>query len=328
MELIVWIILFLVSLTILVKSSDYFTDAAEKIGLYFGFPKFIVGVTIVAVGTSLPELISSIIAMLSNTPEIVTGNIVGSNITNIFLILGLASIIGKKISISYDLIHVDIPLFIASAFYLAITLSDGEFTTGEGLLALVAMSIYFIYAIKSNGNKDEIGEKIDEKLVKGKQLAKLMKKEEVHLEYFSILILVASTILIFISAKFVIDAVIGISAILNIGKEVIALSAVALGTSLPELVVNINAVRHGRGEIVIGSVLGSNIFNGFGIMGVSSLLGNIPVSESIIMFSIPMLIISTLLFFFKIHEKEITQWEGWILLIFYFFFIGKIFNLL
>ena len=98
--LVIWIIICIVSLFVLIKAAGFFTDAAEKIGVYFGIPQFIVGVTIVAIGTSLPEIISSIFAVLRNSSEIVVGNVIGSNVANIFLVIGTAAIIGKKLKIT------------------------------------------------------------------------------------------------------------------------------------------------------------------------------------------------------------------------------------
>lgn len=126
-DVLLWSIIFIISLAVLIKSSDYFTHAAEKIGLYFGMPAFVVGVTIVAVGTSFPELISSIYAVLTNNSEIVIGNVVGSNITNILLVLGLAAIIGGKLNTRYEVLHVDLPIVVGSAFLLGLMIWDGNF---------------------------------------------------------------------------------------------------------------------------------------------------------------------------------------------------------
>ncbi len=146
-ELIGWIALFLVSLAVLVKSSDFFTEAAESLGIYLGFPQFIVGVTIVYIGTSLPELVSSIFAMLDNSSEIILGNVVGSNIANIFLVLGCAAVISKRLSITYDLINVDLPLFVGTGFFLVLTVWDFNFSTGEAILSLIAYGIDLFYTI-------------------------------------------------------------------------------------------------------------------------------------------------------------------------------------
>ena len=115
-QLLIWGGILLASIAVLVKASDYFTDAAEQIGKYFRLPAFIIGVTIVAIGTSLPELVSSIFAVLRGASEIVVGNVVGSNIANIFLVLGITAIVGRKLKIAHELIHVDLPLLVGSTF--------------------------------------------------------------------------------------------------------------------------------------------------------------------------------------------------------------------
>ena len=135
----IFAIMFVVGIAALVKASDIFTDAAEKLGVSLGFPQFIIGVTIVSIGTSLPELVASLFAISENVPEVVVGNVLGSNITNIFLVVGTAAIFTKKgVDISYDLVSVDLPLFVGSAFLLGLEIWDANFTRGEALLLLAA----------------------------------------------------------------------------------------------------------------------------------------------------------------------------------------------
>ena len=318
LEILIWIAVFVASLFVLIKASGYFTHSAEKIGLFFGLPVFIVGVTIVAIGTSLPELISSIFAVLRNSSEIVVGNVVGSNITNIFLILGIAAIVGKKLKITYELIHVDLPILVGSAFLFAAMIWDGVFTLPEALLSIVGIIIYFLYTINSEKRHEDVE-------IKKEMKEELRKKKKLDIK--TIAILVVSAVFIFIGAKYTIESVIKLSEIFNLGKEIIAVSAVALGTSLPELAVSITAVRQGKPEIAVGNILGSNIFNTFVVMGVSAFFGALIIPQSILTFALPMMLIATLLFFFITQEKEVTKWEGYLLLLFYVFFIGKLFNL-
>jgi len=310
-DLLIYGAMFVGSLFLLVKSSDYFTRSAEKIGLYFGMPAFIVGVTIVALGTSLPELVSSIMAVLHGSSEIVIGNVIGSNIANILLVLGVAAIIGKKMEISFELIHVDLPILVGSAFLLAFSILDGVFTYKEGLLLLCALLIYLLYTINS-------GNEINPKKEKKEKREKLAPQ--------TIIVLLASSGFLFLGAKYTIESIVKISEILNIGKEIIAVSAVALGTSLPELMVTISAARQGKAEMAVGNVLGSNIFNSFAVMAIPSFFGPLIIPREILLFSLPMMIVATLLCFFMTQEKELTRWEGWFLVLFYVLFIGKIFS--
>lgn len=306
----VWIVIFVASLYVLIQSSDFFTRAARQIGLSFGLPDFIVGLTIVAIGTSLPEIVSSLFAVLRGSSQIVIGNVVGSNVTNIFLIIGVAALIGKKIEITYDLIHIDLPLLMGSALFLAVTVWDGSFTLFEAILCLVGVVVYMLHAVFTKEKRTAI--------VRG-------QLRRIRVSWQTVVTLVVSALFIYLGGKYTIDAVIRLSEMLRIGTEVIAATVIAFGTSLPELAVTIAAARQGRPEIAVGNVLGSNIFNALAVMGIPALLGNLVIPQSIITFGVPMMLIASLLFFFMGQDKEITQWEGWLLLIFYVFFIGKLF---
>lgn len=316
LELFGWVALFIFSLAVLVKSSDVFTDAAENIGIYLGFPKFIVGVTIVSIGTSLPELLSSIFAVIDNSSEIILGNVVGSNIANIFLVLGTAAVISKKLSITYDLINVDLPLFLGTGFFLGLSVWDLNFSKGEAILCLLAYGIYMFYTI-SIAQQDE---QIQPLYIEENQLG----KQKTPVKDF--VILVSSSIALCLGAKYTIYSVVQISEILNIGVEIIAVTAVALGTSLPELIVTIAMSRKGNPEMAIGNILGSNIFNTFVVMGVPGLMGNIIIPETILRQGLPLMLVGTILFVFATQDKQVTKWEGLLFFIFYGWFIGKMFQ--
>ena len=316
LELFGWVALFIFSLAVLVKSSDIFTDAAENIGIYLGFPKFVVGVTIVSIGTSLPELLSSIFAVIDNSSEIILGNVVGSNIANIFLVLGTAAVISKKLSITYDLINVDLPLFLGTGFFLGLSVWDLHFSTGEAILCLLAYVIYMFYTISIAQQDEQIQPLYIEQNQLGQQ--KVPVKD--------LVILVVSSIALCLGAKYTIYSVVQISEILNIGVEIIAVTAVALGTSLPELIVTIAMSRKGNPEMAIGNILGSNIFNTFVVMGVPGLMGNLIIPETILREGLPLMLVGTILFVFATQDKQVTKWEGLLFFIFYGWFIGKMFQ--
>jgi len=316
LPILVWMLVFAASLFVLIEASNYFTSAAERIGLAFGIPDFVVGITIVALGTSLPELVSSIFAVIQGSSEIVIGNVIGSNITNVFLIIGLTSIVAKKICITYELVHIDLPLLMGTALLLVVTVWDGVFSFFEAIICLAAFFVYLFHSI--SGEKETGGKKIASR---GK---KVRSRERVRARFF--VVLGVSAFLIFLGGRYTIAAVIEISSLLNIGKEIIAATAVALGTSLPELVVSLTAARQGRPEIAIGNVIGSNIFNAVAVMGIPALIGRLIIPDSIVMFGVPMMVIASLLFFFMAQDKEITRWEGWLLLVFYGLYIGGLFR--
>tara|TARA_Y100000310_G_scaffold344857_1_gene460053 strand:- start:8085 stop:9023 length:939 start_codon:yes stop_codon:yes gene_type:complete len=311
MSLITWSIALILAIIVLVKSSDHFTDRAEKIGLHHGLQPFVVGVIIVSIGTSLPEFVSSLVAVLRGSSEIVIGNVVGSNITNICLVLGLSAIIIKKIKLTYGVMHVDLPLLMATAFLLAVTIWDGVFTFFEALLCVAAFLLYLMYTIHTKKTHPD-------------KIKKAIKSDRVHTKA-DYLVLLISTIFIYFSAEYVVKSVINISQIVNIGTEIIAVSAVALGTSLPELAVSIDVIRKGKPEIAVGNVLGSNIFNATFVMGIPALFGNLNAPPTITGFALPLMLIATILTVFMMQEREMTKWEGWMLILFYIFFVGKLF---
>jgi cation:H+ antiporter len=321
MPVYLWIIIFVVSLAVLVKSSDLFVGAAEKIGLNFGLSAFLTGVIIVGVGTSLPELVSSIIATTKGATEIVIGNVLGSNITNIFLVLGIAGLIGKNFSIKHDLMRVDIPFLLSATLLMSLMIMDGTFSMIEGIICLLAFTIYIYFTIKHPAPETKtIGFETSENNKKPDKKKNLLLK--------SFLLIILSSVGIFLGAKYTVDSVIAISNILGIAPDIIALTAIALGTSLPEVMVTISASKRGNPELAVGNIIGSNIFNGLVVMGIPSLISPLNIPHSIIIFSLPTLIAAVLIYSFMVYDKKINQLEGVTLLIFYFYFVGRILGLM
>ena len=312
----IWTIVFIASLSVLIKASDYFTVSAEKIGLRFGMSPFVIGVTLVALGTSMPEIITSVIAVLKDSSEIVIGNVVGSNIANIFLVFGLTAIFTKKMTFAHDTMGIDLSFLVGSALLLAATIWDGAFSRFEGLVCLAGIVSYLLYAL----NTREKHENPDLE----KEIEKQTGGEESDWKAWAIL--AASSFGIYVGASYTIESIIKLSELLNIGKEVIAVSAVAFGTSLPELVVSVTAARNGKLDIAAGNILGSNVFNALVVMGIPALLGTLIIPRSIIVFGLPMMLLATALYTYMIHDKKIAKWEGYVLLSLYVFFIGKSFN--
>ncbi|RMF56016.1 MAG: sodium:calcium antiporter [Calditrichaeota bacterium] len=309
MELFIWSSIFIVSLAALIIASRYFTQSAEKLGLMLGISPFIIGVTIVSIGTSLPELISSVFAVVENASEMVAGNVVGSNVVNIFLILGVGAIVGGRLHIDFDLLHVDLPLLLGSAFFIVITLMDKIFTPFEAVLSLVGLVIFVGYTI-SSAHKERV--------------ANNTTREPFRL--LPIIILIVSCFFVYLGAKYTVQSVIRLSELLNTGTEIVAITAVALGTSLPELAVTIAAAREGKGELVVGNVLGSNIFNTFAVMGIPGLIGSLSITQTIQWTGLPFLIIASILFFVTTQDKQVSRWEGAMFILFYGLFIAKILN--
>ncbi len=333
--LILWFIIFIVALFVLIKASDFFTDAAEHIGLRLGLSPFIIGVTIVAIGTSLPELFSSLVAAFAHHTEIVVGNVVGSNIANILLVLGVTAVFARKFTIARELIRIDLPLLVGATFLVALMLWDGSFTFVEGILCLVLLVVYLAYtglSEKDSADKEivkemrteikDLKEENPELFVSRKRDARKSRL----LLWKNILILLVSVLGIYFGAKYVVEAILQLSSALGLATEVFSLTVVALGTSLPELAVSIQAARKNKAEIALGNILGSNIFNILAVLSIPSFIAPLIVSPAIISFSLPVLVLSTLLYMFITQDREITQWEGALLLIFYAYFLLRLFG--
>ncbi|MEM6629055.1 MAG: calcium/sodium antiporter [Bacteroidota bacterium] len=304
-DLLIWIGVFVLSLTTLIISADFFIRACERIGIALGIPEFIIGVTIIAVGTSLPEMVTNIVAVLDGVSEIVAGNVIGSNITNICLVLGVIGIFSKNTRMDFDVMKVDLPMLIGATFFLAITLWDLQFTLFEAILALLFLGLYLAFIVDMG--KSEANTEME---TEGEEVEGFSWKEPV--------ILLVSGYIIYLSAVYNIRSIISLGEILTVPKEIIALTAVALGTSLPELIVSIVAVKKGFTEMAVGNILGSNIFNIFAVMGVPSFFGEVKITPIVMnYFALPLAIVVTLVAFVIIREKVIRKWEGGLLVALY-----------
>lgn len=301
MDILLWILVFIVSIFLLLKASDWFIEAAETIGSALNIPSYIIGVTVVAFGTSLPELATSIASIYLGTSEIVVGNVVGSNITNILLVLGIICVISKKTEIPVDLFKADMTLLFGSAFLLYFILADQYVSLPESIVLIIGMIAFLAYTFTSGGDEEE--------------------EETEKIDYLTWLKLIGGGILVFLSAKYTVDAIAFLSAAAGVKPELIAITVVALGTSLPEVAVSVTAVRKGNAGLALGNILGSNIFNTFAVMGIPSLLGTLAIPDMIPAFSIPMMLVATLLFGVVTISREMNRWEGVTLLLFYFYFI-------
>jgi len=325
-----WIFIFVVSLIVLIKGADWLIESAEKIGLAVGLSSFIVGVIIVGAGTSLPELFSSLAAVLQKVPEVVVANVVGSNIANILLIVGISAVIGRRLVVTKNLIDIDLPLLATVTVILLGILWDKQVNLGESLLMLISYIIYLLYSVFHKDSEDvkEMPEifkieqkKISELVVKGGE-QKLRSKVLVRDLFFLILGILG----LILGAKYLIESLVKISEMLNVIPGVIAITAVAVGTSLPELIVSAKAAFQKKSEIALGNIFGSNIFNSLIIVGLPGLFEILPVDHQTFNIGIPTMIIATILFIISGISRRIHLWEGAFYLAIYTLFIAKLFK--
>ena len=312
--MLLYLAIFIGSLTLLIFASKYFTEAAERIGLSLKLSPFMVGVVIVAVGTSLPELISGIIASVNGHSEIVIGNVLGANISNIFLILGVTTVVAKRsIQLGKEYIFIDLHFMLGAAAFLILFLLDGVVSLQEGLVLIGGFVVYQFYLMSSEKPED-MPTLNDEKTV-----SKLK-----HLDWKDILIVVASALGIFVGANYTVQSVVDMANAWNVDQGLISLTVLSLGTTLPELAVSVSAARAGNPEIAVGNILGSCIFNSFMVTGVCSAIKPIEMDVSLTQTSMIFLGVAAVFFYLLSQDKKVSRWEGMLFLLFYVVFILKI----
>jgi len=327
--LIFWILIFILSLAILVKSADWFVESSEKIGLALKISPFIIGVTIVAIGTSFPELASTIAATLKGETEIVTANAVGSNIANILLIIGISAVVARTLIVRRSLIDLDAPLLGVATFLFVFVMWDKEIVLGEGILLILGFLIYLLYTIFHSREPEETPEaaevlpsRVERREIEAKIEPKPEKPEKLNVRVFLFLILGMAGLAI--GANYTIEAMLKISDILKIATSLVAITALAIGTSLPELVVSIQAASKKKYEIALGNIFGSNVFNILLVVGIPALIRPLAVDELTFGIGLPFLVIATLLFIISGISRRIHIWEGAMYLLLYILFIVKL----
>lgn len=316
-------------LAVLVKSSDLLVNSSEKIGLAFKISPFIIGVTIVAIGTSLPELASSLVATLRGSTEVVAANAVGSSIANILLIVGLAAVFARTLVVKRNLIDLDAPMLITSGALFLFVVWDKTIVFGEGLLLLAGFFVYLLYTLLHK--RDEEGEEMPDNLpikVHQRKKTKKTKKKRGKIEFKTIAYLVLGVFGLVIGANYVIVYMTKIAEHFGVPDSLIAITALAVGTSLPELVVSIKAALGKKYELALGNIFGSNIFNILLIAGVPALFRTLVVDDLTYSVGLPVLAIATLLFVISGISKKIHIWEGAMYLLIYILFMLKLIGVL
>ncbi len=312
----VWIAVFLVALVVMIKGADLFLEHAEKIGLSMGLSPFLIGVLLVGLGTSLPELMSAVFAIIKDVPEVVVANAVGSNISNILLIVGIAAVIGGVMKLKKDIVDIDLPLLAISTVIFVGVAWDATITVGESVLLILAYSVHLLYMFFHQESPEEA------------KVQKTAKKKYPKPKITNWILLIAGVVGLLLGAKYIVDAVVELSMLFSISPALISITAIAIGTSLPELIVSIKAVKSGKVDMAIGNIFGSNAFNALVVVGVPGLFGALPIDAQTFAIGIPVMAAATILFIITGISRRIHMWEGLMYLVFYIFFIGKLFGLL
>lgn len=259
MELMTQVLFLVIGFVLLVKGADWFVEGAASIADKFGIPQIVIGLTIVAMGTSAPEAAVSISAALKGSAEITIGNVVGSNILNILIILGLTSVI-RAVSVQRTTIHYEIPMVIGITVILAFMgLQNHVISRLEGIILMGCMVVYMMYLLRLAKRGSIDNEELDEYAEKS-SMGKLI---------FLVIIGVAAIVW---GSDIAVNAATAIARIFGMSERFIGLTIVALGTSLPELVTSVTAAMKGNSDIAVGNIVGSNLFNIMFVVGITAII--------------------------------------------------------
>jgi cation:H+ antiporter len=310
----VYVFLLGVALFILVRGADLFVSAARHIGLSAGMSKFSIGVFIVGFGTSIPELASAISAALKGETAIVLANAVGSNVTNILLIMGVLAAIGGKIVVQRDLIKAELPVFFVSIALFFMCVIDGVVDRVESFLLVGTFAAYLWYFFVEAPKEDSVV-----------VLRKHHRNNAAHFRhlFFALLGLIG----ILVGAHYSVLMVIEIAEAFEAPLGIVSITAIALSTSLPELFVSLRAVRDKEAAIAIGNLFGSNIFNLLIVIGIPGLIVPLMADDTVRVVGIPVLLAASAIIFVHGLAKQILRWEGIMFILFYIVFIIKLYSL-
>ncbi len=288
----------------LLIGGELLVRGASAVAVRLGISPLVVGVVIVGFGTSAPELVTCVRAALGGSPGIAVGNIVGSNIANILLILGAAAFL-RPFSASRKAVVRDGSIVIATAVAFMAASFMGVIDRTVGAVFVLALIAYLAYTI-STDRANPSAEIEDVPAPSEVGLGKAM----VHLAL--------GVIIVVVGAEFLVDGAVEVARLFDVSEEVIGLTMVAIGTSLPELATSIMAAIKKHSELALGNVLGSNVYNTIGIGGITALVQPVPVSQTMQYFDIPLMVgISVLLVVVVATGKRVTRWEGALLLMLY-----------
>lgn len=303
------IIILLVSFVLLIKSSEKMIDSASKLATVFKIPPFIIGFSVIAFGTSAPELIIGVITGISRTNQITMGNVLGSTIANIALVVGIAAIF-KTIPIDKSIVKKAIPLFVVSqAFLMLLLFIGGVLSRIDGVILLVCFSIFLFYVFTRT--KDSVY--VDEEDTPKYNIDSPKKESNLILA----VILLFSMAGVFLGGNYVVQSSTGIARAFGISELVIGLTVVAVGTSLPELITTILAILKNKSDIAIGNIIGSNIFNLLFVLGVSSVIHPILWSNGIQWDFILGFGAAALMVLLSLRKNQLKRPIGIILLLYY-----------
>lgn len=300
----------------LILGGDFLVKGSTNLALRLRISPLVVGLTIVAFGTSSPELFVSINAVISGSPDLTMGNVIGSNICNLALVLGIAAII-RPIQVNSDSIKIDWPMTMGSSVLLYFLVREGLLKSFEGVIFILLLIGYTAFVIVKSRKENRTASFEEKRELPGRNAKK-------HL-YKDIAFIVIGCVGLFYGSDWFVEGGKGLAQLLGVSERVIGITVFALGTSLPELVTASIASFKNQTDLALGNLMGSNIFNILSILGITSIIKEIEVSDIILntdMFW--MLGITLLILPMMVHKREVGRYEGFVLLLIYGYYTFKV----
>lgn len=315
MDMVIQILLLVVGFALLVKGADWFVDGAAGIATKFGIPQLVIGLTIVAMGTSAPEAAVSITAAFAGNAEITIGNIVGSNVLNILIILGITALV-YPVAVQKSSLVIDIPVVLLATAILFALGYDGNISRVDGIIMLVVFAAYLFYLFWDAKRPKklaagEVATEQNEQTEGAEPEAKSLSLPK------ALLFTVLGLVLIVLGSNFVVDSATIIATALGLSQRFIGLTIVALGTSLPELFTSVTAAMKKNSDIAVGNIVGSNIFNILFIVGLSGLIIPVPFDPAFRFDTLASGAAAILLLLFSLPKKRLSRVAGVLFLLFY-----------
>ncbi|MDD7642230.1 MAG: calcium/sodium antiporter [bacterium] len=297
MHMLMELLLLVVGFVMLIKGADIFVEGAAGIAAKFGIPQLVIGLTIVAMGTSAPEAAVSIAAALKGTADITIGNVVGSNIMNILVILGVTAVI-VAVAVQRSTVRYEIPFVVlVSIVLLVMGAMDGKIGRMDGVILWLLFIVYFVYLFLMAKNG-----KSEEETIEDAPIWKLL------------LFVLFGMALIVIGADVSVDAASEIARVIGLSERFIGLTIVAFGTSLPELCTSVVAAKRGKADLAIGNIVGSNIFNILFVVGTTALIIPVPFNPAFVIDSLVAIAAAVLLWICVLKNNKLTRPGGIVML--------------
>jgi cation:H+ antiporter len=310
--MIITILIFLAGVSCLTFGANMLVTHSSKIAAHFNIRPFIIGVTIIAFGTSAPELVVSLAAAIKGTTAMALGNVLGSNVANIGLILGFTALISPML-VDEKILKKEVPIMNLALALIYIMSLDGEISRLDGLILIAGIVLFTYFCIKSHKSENNNNEKPERK--KGDGVVR------------SYILTVVGLVLLVGGAHYMVESAVIIAKAFGISEMFIGITMVAVGTSLPELAASTAAIIQQKGEMGIGNVVGSNIFNVLLVLGAVAVVKPIPVAESLLSFEYPVMIgFGFLLYILGKGGKRFSRKDGALLLTLYVIFIAVLYN--